>query len=107
MTRICQQPRPLRCAGASASLIPIMSAPTLPKPELETRLLHADHPDANKDPAHPIAPAMSLSTTFRQPHPDSEMAQLARASYDTPENPPVNIYSRYTCLLYTSDAADE
>lgn len=96
MTRICQQPRPLRCAGASASLIPIMSAPTLPKPELETRLLHADHPDANKDPAHPIAPAMSLSTTFRQPHPDSEMAQLARASYDTPENPPVNIYSRYT-----------
>lgn len=68
----------------------------LPAPNLQTRLLHADEPDHSKDPAHPVAPMMSLSTTFRQPHPDSSLGKGIAGAFDNPEKPTVNVYSRYT-----------
>ncbi|KAI3617420.1 hypothetical protein CBS9595_003329 [Malassezia furfur] len=68
----------------------------LPAPSLQTRLLHADEPDHSKDPAHSVAPMMSLSTTFRQPHPDSEFGKGIAGAYDVPDKPSMNVYSRYT-----------
>ncbi|WFD43982.1 cystathionine gamma-synthase [Malassezia psittaci] len=68
----------------------------LPPPGLETQLLHADQPNHEQDPTHPIAPSMSLSTTFRQPFPDSDLAKNADASLETPERPLMHVYSRYT-----------
>lgn len=37
-----------------------------------------------------------MSTTFRQPHPDSELGKAAHATFDAPEKPTVHVYSRYT-----------
>lgn len=68
----------------------------LPTPNLQTKLLHADEPDHSKEPAHPVAPSMSLSTTFRQPHPDTSLGKGIAGAFDKPEKPSVNVYSRYT-----------
>lgn len=69
----------------------------LPAPGLQTRLLHADHQDARTRVNHPLAPDMSLSTTFRMPHPDD---QAAHNEYlEPPANPEehkVHVYSRFT-----------
>lgn len=73
-----------------------MEAPALPKPQLATLLLHADTPDVAKEPTHPVAPPISMSTTFRQPHPDSELGKGVDQTYDAPEQPSMHIYSRYT-----------
>ncbi|PWN50504.1 cystathionine gamma-synthase [Violaceomyces palustris] len=80
------------------------SSQPLPPPSLATRLLHADDPDHVKLPNHPVAPIISLSTTFRSPHPDSNEARLLRGStesdMDQPsidmQNPTFHVYSRYT-----------
>ncbi|EST05468.1 Cys/Met metabolism, pyridoxal phosphate-dependent enzyme [Kalmanozyma brasiliensis GHG001] len=77
-------------------------APTaLPTPSLSTRALHADHPDHTTHPNYPVAPALSLSTTFRSPHPHSsdaallESAMRGEASLDM-QDPSFHIYSRYS-----------
>lgn len=54
---------------------------------------HAAHPN------HPVAPVLSLSSTYRGPHPDSAIVQKIKQegfeAFDF-ENPEVHIYSRYT-----------
>lgn len=73
----------------------------LPAPSLATRALHADHPDASLSPNYSVAPSLSLSTTFRAPHPHSATAQLLAdatkglADFDM-QDPPIHIYSRYS-----------
>lgn len=52
-------------------------------------------PDIERDPNHPIAPNVSLSTTFRTPHPTSSLAADPFAQW-TYSAPPSHIYSRYT-----------
>lgn len=77
----------------------VVFQPTMPHPNagLQTRLLHADHQDAWKNPNYPLAPDMSLSTTFRLPHPD--LQEPHNAYLDPPANPQdinVHVYSRFT-----------
>ncbi|KAK0548203.1 hypothetical protein OC844_007051 [Tilletia horrida] len=68
--------------------------------DLATLLIHSDDVDVGRDPYHAVAPRIELSTTFRAPHPDSELGvamatgQL-QANYDL-KAPPLDIYSRYT-----------
>ena len=74
-----------------------MTKPTLPDPpKLDTLVLHADHPDETKDEAFPVAPSISMSTTFRQPHPDSAFARNADNLESAPDVAPYHVYSRYT-----------
>ncbi|WFD31691.1 cystathionine gamma-synthase [Malassezia sp. CBS 17886] len=71
--------------------------PSAPAQSLQTRVLHADAPDFEKEPNHPAAPIISLSTTFRHPHPDTPLARTARGDMVAhPEDPPTHVYSRYT-----------
>ncbi|KAE8212291.1 hypothetical protein CF327_g4061 [Tilletia walkeri] len=69
-------------------------------PDLSTLLIHADDVNVGSDPHHAVAPHIELSTTYRAPHPDSELG-IAMATgklqdfYDL-QDPPMNIYSRYT-----------
>ncbi|WFD34487.1 cystathionine gamma-synthase [Malassezia cuniculi] len=70
---------------------------TLPTAGFQTRLLHADHPDAQREPNYPLAPSMSLSTTFHVPHPDFK--EEHEAYLNPPENSQdtkIHVYSRYT-----------
>lgn len=73
----------------------------LPKPGLATAALHADHPDAAVDGNYAVAPSISLSTTFRSPHPSSahakqlEEAVRGEAEFDM-QDPGFHIYSRYS-----------
>lgn len=73
----------------------------LPPPHLSTSALHADHPSHLTDANHAVAPSISLSTTFRAPHPTSSHAQLledvmrGEASFDM-QDPSFHIYSRYS-----------
>ncbi|PKI84196.1 cystathionine gamma-synthase [Malassezia vespertilionis] len=73
-----------------------MAPRNLPAPQLATRMLHADHADHQADSTHPVAPPMSLSTTFRQPHPDSALASGVEKMMSTPDKAPLHVYSRYT-----------
>lgn len=68
---------------------------SLPKPQLHTVAIHADQPNHDEQPTHPAAPSISMSTTFRHPHPDSELAKSS-LSWEHPDNPPLHVYSRYT-----------
>ncbi|CBQ73113.1 related to Cystathionine beta-lyase [Sporisorium reilianum SRZ2] len=73
----------------------------LPAPGLATAALHADHPCALTDPNYAVAPAISVSTTFRAPAPDSAHAALLDAAARGEEefdmqDPQVHIYSRYS-----------
>lgn len=70
-----------------------MSGPAAP-PKLDTLAIHADQPDHIKEPAYPVAPSISLSTTFHQPHPDSDLAHT-RHEEPHPEDP-FHVYSRYS-----------
>lgn len=76
-------------------------ASSLPVPGLATAALHADHPDHLADGNYAVAPAISLSTTFRSPHPDSAHAKLledagkGEAEFDM-QDPSFHIYSRYS-----------
>ena len=73
----------------------------LPKPSLATAALHADHPDHVSDANYPVAPSISLSTTFRAPAPNSAHAKMleevmaGQAEFDM-QDPSVHIYSRYS-----------
>ncbi|SOV03586.1 related to Cystathionine beta-lyase [Ustilago sp. UG-2017a] len=73
----------------------------LPKPGLATAALHADHPDHTNDANYAVAPSISLSTTFRSPHPNSARAKLledfgkGEAEFDM-QDPGFHIYSRYS-----------
>ena len=74
-----------------------MSHPAdLPEPTLQTRLLHSDQLDASKEPNYSVAPMLSLSTTFRAPHPDSELGPRMSEFATNPQDPPVHVYSRFT-----------
>lgn len=74
-----------------------MTKPTSPDPpKLDTLVLHADQPDETKDEAFPVAPSISMSTTFRQPHPDSTLARNADNLGSAPDVAPYHVYSRYT-----------
>ena len=74
---------------------------SLPTPGLSTAALHADHPDHLMDANYALAPSMSLSTTFRSPHPESAHAKLlddvgkGEAEFDM-QDPEFHIYSRYS-----------
>ncbi|SNX84454.1 related to Cystathionine beta-lyase [Melanopsichium pennsylvanicum] len=73
----------------------------LPMPGLATAALHADHPDHSVDANYAVAPSISLSTTFRAPHPNSAHAKLledvgkGEAEFDM-QDPGFHIYSRYS-----------
>ena len=73
----------------------------LPRPALATAALHADHPDHATDANYAVAPSISLSTTFRAPHPNSAHAKLleqvgkGEAEFDM-QDPDFHIYSRYS-----------
>lgn len=77
------------------------SAVGLPKPGLATAALHADHPDHTVDANYAVAPSISLSTTFRAPHPNSAHGKLledigkGEAEFDM-QDPGFHIYSRYS-----------
>ena len=77
------------------------SAAALPAPSLATAALHADHPNATADGNYAVAPSISLSTTFRSPHPSSAHAKLledagrGEAEFDM-QDPSFHIYSRYS-----------
>lgn len=73
-----------------------MTTPDLPPPRLETLAIHADQPDHHEQPAYPAAPSISMSTTFRHPHPESDFSKHAVSMEDRPENPSMHVYSRYT-----------
>lgn len=68
----------------------------LPPPQLQTLAIHADQPDHNEVESYPAAPPISMSTTFRHPHPDSELAKNGISMEERPENPAIHVYSRYT-----------
>lgn len=76
-------------------------AASLPAPGLATAALHADHPNHLADDNYAVAPSISLSTTFRSPHPDSANAKLledvgkGEAEFDM-QDPSFHIYSRYS-----------
>ena len=63
-------------------------------PQLDTLAIHADQPDHIKEPAYPVAPSISVSTTFHQPHPDSDLAHTGHGE-PHPEDA-FHIYSRYS-----------
>jgi len=68
----------------------------LPPPQLQTLAIHADQPENDKNKAYAAAPSISMSTTFRHPHPDSELARNGISMEERPENPDIHVYSRYT-----------
>lgn len=63
---------------------------------LQTRVIHADQPDHVVDQVYPVAPSISVSTTFRQPHPDSELVSRVDDMEHHPDKANVHVYSRYT-----------
>ncbi|CAO1639093.1 unnamed protein product [Sympodiomycopsis kandeliae] len=65
------------------------------EPSFSTWSLHADEPDIDRDPNHPIAPNIVLSTTFRAPHPTAPLSVEPYSGW-TYNNPQSHIYSRYT-----------
>lgn len=69
---------------------------TTSHPKLNTIAIHADQPENNGEDAYPVAPSISVSTTFRQPHPDGLLASRAAENLTTPDNAPFHVYSRYT-----------
>lgn len=73
-----------------------MNTSLLPPPALETIALHADHLNSDDGGAESVAPTLSFSTTFRQPHPDSELAKRAHDMSENPDKPSAHVYSRYT-----------
>ncbi|KAK0551565.1 hypothetical protein OC845_002145 [Tilletia horrida] len=69
-------------------------------PDLATLLIHSDDVDHSAQPNHAVAQSIELSTTFRAPHPETELgAAMASGelmkSYDL-QDPQLHIYSRYT-----------
>lgn len=73
----------------------------LPKPDLATELIHVD------DPAHaaygqgrgttagaPVAPSIVTSTTFRAPHPDTDLGKRLQHSDVDWQGDEVDVYSR-------------
>lgn len=71
----------------------------LPTPGKATLGLHADDPDHVTSPNYPLAPSLSLSSTFRLPHPASQIGQELAETGETGldwQKPPVHIYSRFT-----------
>lgn len=68
----------------------------LPTPGLQTCMLHADHPNVAESPNASVAPTISVTSTFRAPHPDSELARKLEALPQNPEDPGAHVYSRYT-----------
>ena len=79
-----------------------MSRPATP-PQLDTLVIHADQPDHIREPAYAVAPSISVSTTFHQPHPDSELAHTGHGE-PHPEDA-FHIYSRYLLLASALSAS--
>ena len=62
---------------------------------LQTRVLHADQPDSEVHQTFPVAPSISVSTTFKEPHPDSALGPKNNDLFKDPHNAECHIYSRY------------